>query len=275
VTEQNSIAQLRRRAISERIDSMDVDVLLCFALQKDRNYLYTWPETTLSEIQRKHFDHLIERRKNGEPVAYLTGSREFWSLSIKTNAYTLIPRPDTEILVETVLQHCDASPKVCVDLGTGTGAIALALKHERPQWQVSGIDRIPEAVELAIENANHLQLSVDFQQGNWCAGLDPSTVEIIVSNPPYIDALDSHLKEGDVRFEPISALVAENHGLSDIQQIIIQAKQCLRSNGLVFLEHGWQQGAQVRDLLTGAGFTDVATVKDYGGNERVSFGVLA
>ena len=270
-----SIADLKRQALLKGVDDIDVDALLCFVLNKDRTYLYTWPEVELTSLQIEQLAALIERRKIGEPVAYLVGTREFWSLPIKTNTSTLIPRPDTEVLVETVLQVCNDSPRRCIDLGTGTGAIALALKSERSTWQIMGIDRIPEAVELAKENAQALNLAVEFQQGSWCDALEAKSIHVLVSNPPYIDPLDHHLSEGDVRFEPKSALIADDVGLADIKRIIEQASGCLVQDGWLFLEHGWQQADTVRALLSEAGFQKVATVKDYGGQDRVTFGALS
>ncbi len=269
----HSIASVKRQALSQGVDPIDIDALLAFTLQKDRTFLFTWPETRLTPEQYSLFAELLVRRAQGEPIAYLVGEREFWSLTIKTDTSTLIPRPDTEVLVETVLSHFDQQPIRCIDLGTGTGAIALALKSERPSWQVTGTDRLHKAVQLARENAQRLNLDVDFETRHWCAGLAPESVQVFVSNPPYIDAADPHLSQGDVRFEPASALVADNTGLADFQHIAAEAINCLMENGALFFEHGWQQGEAVRSILQQSGFQRVQTVVDYGGNERVSFGI--
>lgn len=267
-----SIREAKQYGISLGIETIDVDALLCHVLKKSRTYLYTWPEKTLAEPDWHQLQHLMKQRQAGQPIAYLTGMREFWSLPIQTNSTTLIPRPDTEVLVESLLARAKQLDAKCVDLGTGTGAIALAIKSERPSWQMKGIDRISDAVLLAQSNARALELDVIFEQGNWCDGIEDESVDVIVSNPPYIDENDVHLSQGDVRFEPRSALVAEDTGLSDIRVIIQQASRCLKKGGSIFLEHGWQQAPQVRGLLEDSEFERIETVQDYGGNERVTLG---
>lgn len=271
----HTIKSARQLATSLGLDSIDAELLIAFVLKKDRTYLFTWPEHTLDEPQSERLDALFAQRVRGEPIAYILGQREFWSLPIQTRPSTLIPRPDTEVLVETVLGCFDRAPRICVDLGTGTGAIALALKSERPQWTISGVDRVSDAVQLAEENALSLKLDVAFQVNSWLTGMAERSVDIVVSNPPYIDAADPHLLEGDVRFEPKSALVAEASGLADIQEIALQAKTVLRASGGLFLEHGWQQAEEVKHILTGLGYERVESVRDYGGNERVTFGFSA
>ena len=256
------------------LDSVDVQVLLSTALQKPRTYLLAWPERMLTEPQEQLYHGWLARRLQGEPIAYIVGEREFWSLPLKTDASTLIPRPDTEMLVETVLAHFDTAPRVCMDLGTGTGAIALALKSERPGWLISGVDRHPDAVRLAQENALTLGLAVDFRVSDWCADVAPGSVDLLVSNPPYIDADDPHLKLGDVRFEPAGALIADRGGLAEFESIVDQASSCLTAGGALFFEHGWQQAAAVRAILAAGGFGRIDTVTDYGGNDRVSLGYL-
>lgn len=260
------------RAYASRLglESIDVEALLCAVLDRPRSYLYAWPEKRLTDAQWDKFLNFCERRACGEPVAYILGQREFWSLPLLTAPHTLIPRPDTEVLVEAVLEHYDRSEQRCLDLGTGTGAIALALKSERPQWKISGIDRVEAAVLLAEKNAAQLALEVSFSQSYWCDSVEDSSLNIIVSNPPYIDAGDHHLYEGDVRFEPVSALVADQQGLADIETIIVQAQRCLIPGGGLFLEHGWQQGADVRNLLSRHGYHRISTRRDYGGQERVT-----
>lgn len=269
-----SIAEALQQGNALGLDGLDVQVLLSFVLQKNRTHLIAFPERLLTADQLQHFLALLTRRAHGEPVAYLMGEKEFWSLSILTQPSTLIPRPDTEVLVETVLAHYDQTPMHCLDLGTGTGAIALAIKSERPLWVVTGIDRITDAVDLARLNAERLALEVSFSQGDWCQGILDQSLDIIVSNPPYIDADDIHLGEGDVRFEPQTALVSDEHGLADIRRIVHQATRCLKTGGGLFLEHGWTQSAAVSSLLKTEGFNAVKTVKDYGGNDRVTFGYL-
>jgi release factor glutamine methyltransferase len=269
-----SVADALIQGQSLGLDSVDVQVLLATALQKPRTFLLAFPERLLTEHQAIRYQGWLARRVTGEPVAYLVGEREFWSLALKTNASTLIPRPDTEILVETVLAHFGPAPRVCLDLGTGTGAIALALKSERAAWHVAGLDRQAAAVQLAQENALALALAVEFRVGDWCADVAPGSVDLLVSNPPYIDANDPHLQLGDVRFEPSSALIADRGGLAAFDKIIAQARICLSAGGGLFFEHGWQQASAVRALLSDAGFSRIETVTDYGGNARVTLGYL-
>jgi release factor glutamine methyltransferase len=259
--------------------SLDAAVLLCHILDKPRSYLLTWPEKELSTEQLNHFDSVLNRRINGEPIAYITGEREFWSLPLTVSPSTLIPRPDTERLVEVALDKTPDTPCHILDLGTGTGAIALALATELPNTKVVGVDIRPEAKALAEHNANNLGVkNAAFYQGSWFAPLEErkelagTQFALIVSNPPYIEKDDPHLLEGDVRFEPISALVAEEKGLSDIRHIAINAARFLRNGGWLLFEHGFKQGIAVRELLLDLGYKNVSTEQDYAGNERVTQG---
>lgn len=256
---------------------LDIELLLCHILQKNRTYLFTWPDKTLSPEQHEQFIQLFNRRKSGEPIAHILGQREFWSLPLAVNNSTLIPRPDTELLVESVLElFAEDSPqqfRACLDLGTGTGAIVLAIASEKPQWQLVGVDKSVDAVALAQQNRAQLHFNhVQIQQSDWFSAILTQQFDVIVSNPPYIDPQDLHLEQGDVRFEPRSALIADNHGLADIELIIQQGWDYLREQGWLLLEHGYDQGQAVRDLLTARGFMHVETRRDLGGNERVSIG---
>lgn len=255
---------------------LDVELLLAHVLQASRTYLYTWPEKTLTEQEARHFAQLFARRLRGEPVAHILGQREFWSLPLWVNASTLIPRPDTELLVETALDLFAADthqqPRNLLDLGTGTGAIALALASEKKHWQCLGVDKFPEAVALAEKNRLHLRLmNARFVQSDWFSALGPTEFDVIVSNPPYIDPQDPHLHQGDLRFEPQSALVADNHGLADLQQIIAQAPDWLRPGGWLLLEHGYNQAQAARNLLAAANFISINSRRDLAGHERVSY----
>lgn len=252
---------------------LDAELLLAAALGKSRSYLRTWPEREPSTEQVTAFDAMLERRRAGEPVAYILGQQGFWSLELEVAPHTLIPRPDTELLVETALQLLPATPLRALDLGTGTGAIALALASERSAWQVTGVDRIAEAVALAERNRQRLHLgNVTFCQSHWFTNLVGEQFELIVSNPPYIAASDRHLGEGDVRFEPHSALVAGADGLDDIRLIVSQAPQYLRPGGWLLLEHGYDQAEAVRELLSAAGLRMTESRLDLGGHERISLG---
>lgn len=252
---------------------LDAELLLAAALGKPRSFLRTWPERVVSREAHDLYDRYLARRVAGEPVAYILGRQGFWSLDLEVAPHTLIPRPDTELLVETALALLPASPSRVLDLGTGTGAIALALACERLSWQVLGVDRIPEAVALAERNRERLRLAnVAFRASHWFSAIDGERFSLIVSNPPYIPSTDPHLKQGDVRFEPSSALVSGQDGLDDIRLIIDQAPGHLENGGWLMLEHGFDQPDAVRDLLLSRGFTAVESRRDLGGHERISLG---
>lgn len=252
---------------------LDAELLLAQVLGKSRGYLHTWPERELEASQLERFQAALARRRSGEPVAYILGRQGFWSLDLDVASHTLIPRPDTELLVETALALLPATPLQVLDLGTGTGAIALALACERPAWQVTGVDRVAEAVALAQGNGTRLQLAnARFAESCWFSALAGQRFQLIVSNPPYIAAADPHLSQGDVRFEPSSALVAGVDGLDDIRLIIELAPEHLLAGGWLLLEHGFDQAEAVRELLVQRGFATVESRRDLGGHQRISLG---
>lgn len=254
--------------------SRDVEILLCHVLNKPRTWLYTWPEVDVAEGELARFEELVSRREAGEPVAYLTGTRDFWNLRLNVNEHTLIPRPETEVLVEWALEMPLAPMASVVDLGTGSGAIALALASERPSWDVCAVDSSFGALVVARRNAAAANLKqVQFFQSDWFSALPQRRFDLVVSNPPYIDAGDEHLQRGDLRFEPTSALVAAQGGLAALRTLAEEAPQYLSPGGTLLLEHGYTQGAAVRDILRAAGFTQIETRRDIGGNERASAGV--
>ncbi|CAH0526615.1 peptide chain release factor N(5)-glutamine methyltransferase [Vibrio hippocampi] len=267
-------ASLDIAASGSQSGTLDAAVLLCHVLDKPRSYLLTWPERALSDSEWQSFSQLLARRVSGEPVAYITGEREFWSLNLSVAPSTLIPRPDTERLVELALDKATTLDGDILDLGTGTGAIALALASELPQRQLFGVDFQHSAVELATNNAAKLKISnARFVQGSWFEPIDSGQqFAVIVSNPPYIDKKDPHLAQGDVRFEPSTALVAENKGLADIELISKQSVDYLSQGGWLLFEHGFEQGESVRDILLTQGFDNVMTEQDYAGNDRVTLG---
>jgi len=263
------------RLSSSESPKRDAEILLAWVSGKSRAWLIAFDDAQLDDSQLAALESLLARRAAGEPVAYLIGEREFWSLPLSVSPDTLIPRPDSEVLVEQALSRLPADPCAILDLGTGTGAIALALASERADCQVTGVDRIAAAVALATHNGAKLNLpNARFLQSDWFSALNAQRFQLIVSNPPYIDAADHHLSQGDVRFEPASALVASDHGLADIKTIASSAAKYLADNGWLLLEHGWQQGEAVRQILRENSFCQVETCQDYGGNDRVTLGQI-
>ncbi|OBX05638.1 SAM-dependent methyltransferase [Gallibacterium genomosp. 3] len=277
---QQAVQQLSvKQSIAEA--KVDAQALLQFVTQKSSAQLMAFAETPLSLQQQQRLTEYMTRRLQGEPIAYIVGERGFWTLDLAVSDKTLIPRPDTECLVETALslianQFASNETLRILDLGTGTGAIALALAYELQQqqknYQIIGVDRIAESVTLAKQNAIRNQLTqVEFLESNWFSALSTQQFQIIVSNPPYIAADDPHLQQGDVRFEPRSALVAENNGLADIEYIIDQGRRFIRKQGWLLLEHGWQQAEAVQTLFKRYNWQQIQTINDYGGNPRVTF----
>ncbi|MFW1677652.1 peptide chain release factor N(5)-glutamine methyltransferase [Pontibacter sp. JAM-7] len=251
---------------------IDLELLLCHLLQQPRSYLFTWPEYQLSDAECQQLTELLARRKAGEPVAHIIGQRGFWSFDLAVSSDTLIPRPDTELLVETALQLGLPVDARVADLGTGTGAIALALASEQPYWQLVASDIVTGAVALAERNRQRLGLNnVTLLQGSW---FEPHQggYDLVISNPPYIDEQDPHLAAGDLRFEPKTALVAAEKGLADIRCISEQARSYLQPGGWLLFEHGYEQAPAVRDLLQELGFTVVTTWRDLADHERVTGG---
>jgi release factor glutamine methyltransferase len=251
----------------------DAEILLGHCLGQSRSWLYTWPEREVPEPQLEHYRQLLARRRDGQPVAYLTGEREFWSLPIKVNQHTLIPRPETETLVSWALELALPAAAQVLDLGTGSGAIALALASERPGWRVTGVDASEEALAVARRNAVDLELErVCFKSSDWYQEVAGQRFHLLVANPPYVDPVDPHLQQGDVRFEPRSALVAAQAGLADLALLVAGAPARLHAGGWLLLEHGFDQGEPVRALLRQAGFARIATRTDLAGMERISGG---
>ncbi|MDD1014414.1 peptide chain release factor N(5)-glutamine methyltransferase [Pseudomonas rubra] len=255
---------------------LDIELLLAAAIGKSRSYLHTWPERIVSSEAALTFADYLQRRRAGEPVAYILGQQGFWKLDLEVAPHTLIPRPETELLVETALQLLPAGAVRLLDLGTGTGAIALALASERPQWQVSAVDRVLEAVALAERNRQRLQLNnVNVRSSHWFDALAGERYDLIISNPPYIAAADPHLVAGDVRFEPSSALVSGADGLDDLRSIVSQAPEHLLPGGWLLLEHGYDQAAAVRELLAKHDFEQIESRLDLNGHERITLGRLS
>ena len=272
-----SIRQLLKQATSLLASDtarLDAEVLLAHALGKTRSHLHAWPEKHLSTGQQTRFQQLLQARIQGEPVAYLTGQREFWSLMLAVTPATLIPRPETETLVALALQVIPADKATLIaDLGTGSGAIALAIAHERPLSLVLATDISAAAIKTATVNAQQLGITnIEFHSGDWCEPLSQRQCDVIVSNPPYIKETDPHLQSGDVRFEPQGALVAGQEGMDDLVRIAHCARQHLCTGGWLMMEHGYNQSDQVTQLLETCGFHEITDHKDDAGLGRVIIG---
>jgi release factor glutamine methyltransferase len=263
--------RLEQTSTSARIDA---ESLLCHTLKCNTAHLAAWPEKILNTDQTQQFNQLIAERESGTPISYLTGQREFWSLELGVSPVTLIPRPETETLVEFVLEQFDAKKEMrLVDLGTGSGAIALAIAHERPDWKVTATDISEDALAVAQQNAEkHHIKNIEFKSSHWFDALKGQTFDIIISNPPYIAQDDPHLSSGDVRFEPASALSSGVTGMDDIEIITSTAAHYLKDNGWLILEHGYDQKKQVFDCFKSAGFEDILQKSDLSNQPRMTAG---
>ena len=266
----HAIAQLEPSDSAE----LDAQVLLAKVLGKQRSWLYAWPEQSLTTAQMLEFNTLIDRRNQAEPLAYITGKREFWKLELQVNPAVLIPRPETELLIELALEVGRGLSGPVADLGTGSGAIALALALERPDWQVHASELSTAAMQTAADNLHASGLrNVQLFSGSWLSPLPAGgQYQLIVSNPPYIDADDPHLQQKGLAFEPRTALVAGNAGLADLAQIATEACSRLQPGGWLLLEHGWQQAEAVRTLFLQSGYQQIQTKQDHGGRDRVTLG---
>lgn len=270
---QAATTRLQARSPSPAIDAQ---YLLLHVLKKELSWLRLHEDVHVSLGQHETFDAMLSRREQGEPVAYLTGSRGFWSLDLEVNRHTLIPRPETEMLVEFALEKIPAGSALQVlDLGTGSGAIALAVKKERPRTTVTAVDASRDALNVARKNAEQLQLPVEFLHSDWFAALQGRQFDLLLSNPPYIDANDMHLGQGDVRFEPLSALVSAENGLHDIARIAAAAREYCRPNAWLAFEHGHDQGMAVRKVFEQNAYTEITTRRDLSGHERITFGCFS
>ncbi len=271
--------QQARHILRTQLDSYsdspreDADRLLMVLLGFSKALLFSQADTLLTDQQQAQLRTWLHRRQQGEPVAYITGQQGFWTLDLSVSDATLIPRPETELLVELALERLPINQSCQVlDLGTGTGAVALAIQSERPKAQITAVDLSQEALQVARKNAYHLNFSVRFLQGSWFEPLVPTLFDLIVSNPPYIDAQDVHLFQGDVRFEPRSALIAAEHGLADLAHLIQTAPSYLKKGGWLLLEHGYQQGSCVHQLFNAHDYRAVVSVRDFAGCQRVTLG---
>ncbi len=255
---------------------LDAELLLAATLDTTRTTLHAWPERALTEIQAEAYQRLLRRRLDGEPVAYLTGKRAFWDFELSVSPAVLIPRPETELLVECalkLLQGREAEEVHIADLGTGSGAIALALARASNHWHVTATDISEAALKVARANAEELKVkNIQIRQTAWCEGLTDDSFDMIVSNPPYVAEGDPHLDQGDLRFEPSGALVASNNGMADLAEIVEQSRSCLKSDSWLLLEHGFDQQSQVHELLKAEGYSEITTHNDLGGHGRITIG---
>jgi release factor glutamine methyltransferase len=255
---------------------IDAQLLFQHTLNVNRAWLIAHENDELESSICMGFQALIERRQRGEPTAYILGHRDFYGLQLKVTPDTLIPRPDTETLVDFALAKTPQNQsKQILDLGTGSGAIGLAIAHNRPKVKVTATDTSMKALYVAKENAKNLSIqNIRFVESDWYMELGGETFDVIVSNPPYIEENDHHLLLGDLRYEPLIALASGVDGLNDIKQIIDLAPQHLNPNGCLLLEHGYNQAQKVAALMKATGFNEVETVKDLGGNQRVTLGIV-
>ncbi|HBS27658.1 MAG TPA: peptide chain release factor N(5)-glutamine methyltransferase [Gammaproteobacteria bacterium] len=281
--------QSELQAAIARIDSdsprLDAEVLLAHSLNKPRSHLLAWPDKVIQPSALQQFNQLIQKRIDGQPISYLTGTREFWSMNLTVTPDVLIPRPETELLVETALARLSDVDSQAADLGTGSGAIAIALAKERPNWQITATDQSQAALRIAAANAAQQNLgNIEFRHSDWLESLADKRFDLIISNPPYIAATDPHLDQGDVRFEPDQALASGVDGLDDIKKIIAQSPAHLKPNAWLMLEHGYNQSSAVQKLLEGTPqhnmencqqYTCIESLADLSGQSRVTVAQLS
>ncbi|WP_296593801.1 peptide chain release factor N(5)-glutamine methyltransferase [Methylophaga sp.] len=271
MTIQQALQWARLQLVGSQTMRQDIESLLCHVLQCTPSRVISYPEQQLTPAQQQSFVSLVEQRQQGIPVAHLTGSRGFWSLDIEVNRHTLIPRPDTELLVSLALEKI--RPGMCIaDLGTGSGAIALAIKSECHDIWMLATDYSQPALLQAKQNVLKNHLDVHFVRGQWLDAIQPETLDIIISNPPYIRSDDPHLTNGDLRFEPLTALASGADGLDDIRQLVHQSSRVIKSNGWLMIEHGYDQSQAVQALFQQAGFSEIQAFQDYGQQDRVVIG---
>lgn len=255
-------------------NKLEADILLCHVINKDRSWLFTWPDKEITPAQQTTFTQLIRRRLKGEPISYIIGQQEFWGIPLLVNEHTLIPRPETELLVETALALFDKKQPVNIlDLGTGSGAIAIALASERPHWNILATDVDQDTLNMARKNCDKHSPQVTTQLSHWFDNIKMSDFDLIISNPPYIEKNDPHLTQGDLRFEPQHALHSGSDGLNDIRIIIEKSFQFLKHiQGYLLIEHGYDQANRIRNLYKNFKFQDVRTIKDLAGHDRITLG---
>lgn len=272
----HELLEQARNTLATDSAARDAEILLCHTLACERSYLYTWPEKNLDTATEKNFLNLINARATGTPVAYLTGVREFFSLPFQVSTDTLIPRPETELLVSYILDTFNNDTLDVLDLGTGSGAIAIALAQARAHWTMTACDISSACIKIAARNAvlNNVQ-HLELLQSDWFENLDGRRFDLIVSNPPYIAAQDPHLSQGDLRFEPITALVSGEDGMTAIRHLCQHTAQALKPGGWFFTEHGYDQKSAVLDCFKQQGFSKIVQLDDLAGQPRLSGGQIS
>lgn len=265
----------RKLSTTSSTAQLDAEVLLCHCLGKNRSYLRTWPDKQITHEQLTAYRTCIEKRRLGMPVAYLTGEREFWSRNFNVSPDVLIPRPDSELLIELSLAHIPPNLAArIIDLGTGSGILAVTLAAERPNSEVIATDISAKAIKMARQNALKFNLdNIHFIESNWFDAVTQSNFDLVISNPPYIAAEDPHLLEGDLRFEPDTALVSADNGLKDIRILVEQAALHLKNNGVLLIEHGYQQQNAVQSIFEALNYRNICTHRDLSGLPRVTSGL--
>ena len=263
----------RQMEAVEGIDHfLEANILLAHVLNKPRSWLFAWPEHELNDDQLAQFRAYIERRSEGEPISYITKTREFYNLDIEVSTHTLIPRHETELLVDTALEILQTENTHVLELGTGSGAITAALASQRPQWRFLATDVYEETLKVAQYNFDKFQINAETRLSNWFENIPVQEFDLIISNPPYIESNDPHLQQGDLRFEPQQALASGADGLDDIRLITAGCRQYLKTGGYLMLEHGFNQKSGVQQLFHAAGLENIETRKDLQGNDRLTLG---
>jgi len=257
---------------TSQIARSDLEQIFCYVLECSKTILYTNKEVNISDDNLQVIKSLISRREQGEPLAYLLEKKGFWNIELHVNKDVLVPRPETETLIEEVLNNFGEEQLYILDAGTGSGAIILALANERKNWKFFALDKSKEALNVAIKNMKSLDLKINFVRANWMAALKANIFDVIVSNPPYISKHDLCLKEDGVKKEPLSSLVSESNGMSDLIKVIDSSSFCLRPGGILFIEHAPEQSSKVREHLKSSKFINLNVFKDLNGDKRISSG---
>lgn len=257
---------------NENCKQLDIEFMISSLLNLERVDLYTNP-LLMSDQQKEELSSMISRRNHGEPLAYILGTKGFWNINLKVNKHVLVPRPETELIIQEILDQFDEKPLIVLDAGTGSGCIALSLANERKQWSIFANDKSKKALRVAIQNKKKLKLSVNFLRSDWLAPFAHEKFDLIVSNPPYIKEDDPCLEEDGIMYEPLTSLVSEGSGLNDLKNIITSSSTCLKKGGCLFVEHAPWQTKGIRNIFRESSFMEMRVFRDLNGDERVSSAV--